>query len=204
MVVVGIIAILAAILFPVFAGVKAAALKTTCASNLHQIGLAINMYVQDQNGAYPSGTDGVTESLAEVHGASLLAQMKPYVKDPQIWHCPADDGFNVESGGYGGPESPGPSAHPTAFAEYGTSYEYLLSGFGVLGPAFLESEIVFPSQEGLMFDFDGAWHSRELQVPVGAGLDQWGEYQEKYWYNELYFDGHVKYVPDSEMRRSRY
>ena len=47
LVVIAIISILAAVLFPVFARAREEARKTTCTSNLHQIGLSTTMYVQD-------------------------------------------------------------------------------------------------------------------------------------------------------------
>ncbi len=57
LVVIAIIAVLAAILFPVFAQAKAAAQKTTCLSNLKNIGLAFTMYGSDNDDNYPSGGD---------------------------------------------------------------------------------------------------------------------------------------------------
>src|SRR5450631_624437 len=54
LVVIAIIAILAAILFPVFAQAKAAAKKTTCLSNLKQIGLGTRMYLADADDSYPA------------------------------------------------------------------------------------------------------------------------------------------------------
>jgi prepilin-type N-terminal cleavage/methylation domain-containing protein len=53
LVVIAIIAILAAILFPVFARAKEAAQMRQCASNCRQIGLGIQMYLPDWSGAYP-------------------------------------------------------------------------------------------------------------------------------------------------------
>src|SRR5204862_1568616 len=52
LVVIAIIAILAAILFPVFAQAREKARQTSCASNLRQLGLAAQMYVQDNDGQY--------------------------------------------------------------------------------------------------------------------------------------------------------
>src|SRR4030088_2532951 len=52
--VIAIIAILAAILFPVFAQAREKARQTTCQSNLKQIGIAISMYVQDYDEEFPN------------------------------------------------------------------------------------------------------------------------------------------------------
>src|SRR5437764_4603445 len=54
LVVIAVIGILAAILFPVFAQARAKARQAACYSNLHQIGMALNMYVQDYDEHMPS------------------------------------------------------------------------------------------------------------------------------------------------------
>ncbi|RYG46377.1 prepilin-type N-terminal cleavage/methylation domain-containing protein, partial [bacterium] len=54
LVVIAIIAVLAAILFPVFAQAKEAAKKTACLSNLKQMGTAFALYLNDSEGVYPS------------------------------------------------------------------------------------------------------------------------------------------------------
>ncbi|MFO7946062.1 MAG: type II secretion system protein, partial [Armatimonadota bacterium] len=53
LVVIGIIAVLSAILFPVFNAAREKGRETTCMSNLKQIGTAIELYVQDANGFLP-------------------------------------------------------------------------------------------------------------------------------------------------------
>ena len=53
LVVIAIIAILAAILFPVFSRAKEAAKQTACVSNARQIGIGVSMYVQDHDGGFP-------------------------------------------------------------------------------------------------------------------------------------------------------
>src|SRR5438445_10640700 len=55
LVVIAIIAILAAILFPVFARARESARRATCLSNLKQLGTAFQMYAQDYDETYPSG-----------------------------------------------------------------------------------------------------------------------------------------------------
>ena len=91
LVVIAIIAILAAILFPVFARARAQARKSSCLSNLKQIGLAVNMYASDCDGylPYPSPRPSV-----EVAGRWPLSYiLNPYVKNQQIFRCPSDNAY---------------------------------------------------------------------------------------------------------------
>jgi prepilin-type N-terminal cleavage/methylation domain-containing protein/prepilin-type processing-associated H-X9-DG protein len=91
LVVIAIIAILAAILFPVFARARAQARKTSCLSNLKQIGLAMTMYVTDCDGylPYPSPKPSV-----EASGRWPLSYIiYPYVKNQQIFRCPSDSEY---------------------------------------------------------------------------------------------------------------
>ncbi len=85
LVVIAIIAILAAILFPVFAKAREAARGASCKSNLKQIGTAVAMYVQDYDEQFPI-----------IRGANNLQFMEwrqaifPYTKNVQIFRCPSN------------------------------------------------------------------------------------------------------------------
>jgi prepilin-type processing-associated H-X9-DG protein len=98
LVVIAIIALLAAILFPVFARARENARRTSCASNLKQLGLASAQYVQDYDGIYApafqsynnssvSLGDGSAQGLNNV--ASYYDLLLPYVKNDQIFMCPS-------------------------------------------------------------------------------------------------------------------
>ncbi len=81
LVVIAIIAILAAILFPVFARARAKARQTSCLSNVKQITMAILMYCDDND-----------ETFYEINHTSTMwwwEALYPYVKNPQIFRCPA-------------------------------------------------------------------------------------------------------------------
>jgi prepilin-type N-terminal cleavage/methylation domain-containing protein/prepilin-type processing-associated H-X9-DG protein len=127
LVVIAIIAILAAILFPVFARARENARRASCMSNLKQIGLATMMYVQDYDERYPLaifGDIGLTGSdkrsgstwctgmpcgifsVSDGHGAggsgyiwSWMDLLQPYTKSTQVFVCPSQQNANV--GGYG-------------------------------------------------------------------------------------------------------
>ncbi|MDX1934800.1 MAG: DUF1559 domain-containing protein [Capsulimonadales bacterium] len=84
LVVIAIIALLAAILFPVFAQAREKARQTSCLSNLKQIGLAYTMYMQDYDGSLP---------LTIMNGgfASWLNACQPYIKNRRMFRCPSDN-----------------------------------------------------------------------------------------------------------------
>ncbi|MEN6304112.1 MAG: DUF1559 domain-containing protein [Armatimonadia bacterium] len=96
LVVIAIIAILAAILFPVFAKAREKARQTSCLSNLKQLGLSVLSYAQDYDERFmrannapctynlPNGTvSGSTNML-------WMYQLMPYIKNAQIFSCPSN------------------------------------------------------------------------------------------------------------------
>lgn len=90
LVVIAIIAILAAILFPVFARAREQARKASCLSNLKQIGLAMSMYTSDWDGILPI----ITDKPSENPGAPVLNYvLEPYAKNHQIFRCPSDGSY---------------------------------------------------------------------------------------------------------------
>lgn len=86
LVVIAIIAILAAILFPVFAQAREAARKSTCQSNLKQIGNGLMMYVQDFDERYPIVRGGNTAAFADWRGL-----LYTYTKNTKIFICPSNN-----------------------------------------------------------------------------------------------------------------
>jgi prepilin-type N-terminal cleavage/methylation domain-containing protein/prepilin-type processing-associated H-X9-DG protein len=121
LVVIAIIAILAAILFPVFAQARARARAISCVSNLKQIGTATGMYVQDYDETYPCGWGSMDAGMTMWRVA-----LQPYI---QKYGNPADPvGYSNPRGNYGVfvcPDQPGQAA------DYGpTGYGY--NAFGGL------------------------------------------------------------------------
>ncbi len=100
LVVIAIIAILAAILFPVFSRAKEAAKKAACLSNQKQIGLALEMYLNDYDDRLPDRRDLKTTTPggwkpwttwppSDPRAAWATIILRPYTKNDQIWLCPS-------------------------------------------------------------------------------------------------------------------
>ncbi len=86
LVVIAIIAILAAILFPVFARARESARKTSCASNVRQLGLAALMYAGDYDDCLPCDYYACNSSWTH---SRLVGQILPYIKNQQVMYCPS-------------------------------------------------------------------------------------------------------------------
>lgn len=94
LVVIAIIAILAAILFPVFAQARAQARKTQCLSNTRQSGMALMQYVQD----YDEMTPNVYSAQTSVYELTdVWNQLQPYSKNRDIYTCPDRSQAGCES-----------------------------------------------------------------------------------------------------------
>jgi prepilin-type N-terminal cleavage/methylation domain-containing protein/prepilin-type processing-associated H-X9-DG protein len=96
LVVIAIIAIMAAILFPVFSQAREAARQSSCSSNMRQIGMAVRMYLQDNDGmCFPHH---LYDSDVEANGAVISLEpekpwtviFSPYVKNRSVYYCPSD------------------------------------------------------------------------------------------------------------------
>src|SRR5437763_9997687 len=89
LVVIAIIAILAAILFPVFAQARDRARASACISNERQIGTALMMYVQDYDEILPS-PDHATDGPSSLSDPKWMDRIYPFVKNEQLYNCPSD------------------------------------------------------------------------------------------------------------------
>ncbi|MGD9518096.1 MAG: DUF1559 domain-containing protein [Armatimonadota bacterium] len=98
LVVIAIIAILAAILFPVFARAREKARQASCQSNLKQIGLANTMYMSDYDGRHSHWTPTLNAgSPGRVYQNRRYwyEVLVPYMKNEQIWLCPSDQNQQI-------------------------------------------------------------------------------------------------------------
>ncbi len=183
LVVVAIIAILAAILFPVFARARENARRTSCMSNLKQIGLAFISYAQDYDERYPS-VNWTGGSYVWPNGSTSAAnpwylKIYPYVKSVQVFNCPsAPDNLKWTGAYLGGPFS------------YGANLDFFTSG----GSQLL-SGIDKPSQTVMVVDSN----YQSMQSFLNDGVAPWWNVDRALLDRHLdggnisFADGHVKW-----------
>lgn len=110
LVVIAIISLLAAILFPVFARARENARRTSCLSNVKQIGLAFLQYTQDYDEKYPLTT--FTAGIGSTPGSTWAGSVQPYLKNAQVYRCSSDTGARWNNA----------SVPPAGSPPYTTSY----------------------------------------------------------------------------------
>jgi prepilin-type N-terminal cleavage/methylation domain-containing protein/prepilin-type processing-associated H-X9-DG protein len=93
LVVIAIIAILAAILFPVFAQAREKARQTACLSNMKQIGTSLMMYTQDFDETLPTSNgdnvDYLNPANVNNYNGNWIVQILPYLKNKDVFICPS-------------------------------------------------------------------------------------------------------------------
>jgi len=193
LVVIAVLAILAGILFPVFAKARERGRAAACLSNLKQFGLAVIAYSDDWDGKYPYGVDWADRYFPQIWNdqpefQAKLAQM-PYLPelltaygvDRRQWACPSDRGFNVDQ------ISKAAAYVDNAYRAWGMSYGYRTE---LALRQVRMSSLPEPSKTNLIADIDGAWHF--------GTTDDIGTYR----YQICFADGHAKSVSLSETEAS--
>jgi prepilin-type N-terminal cleavage/methylation domain-containing protein/prepilin-type processing-associated H-X9-DG protein len=199
LVVIAIIAILAAILFPVFARARENARRASCQSNLKQIGLGVFQYAQDYDEKYPrwwfenDGTAGWTAVTTGAGGPNVDAGwaevIQPYLKSTQIFQCPSETNGPAPAG-----------SNSFGYTDYAANfYDIYLQG-GMVGA-------VAPAQTVLIHD----WNSRPSNSGFatdflwsGAITADNGQSDQYHRHlggdNFLFSDGHVKWLKPEAVR----
>src|ERR1044071_7410166 len=90
LIVIAIIALLAAILFPVFARARENARRASCQSNLKQLALGITQYTQDYDESFPISTTNTATYVAGGPTIGWADGIYPYVKSLQVYQCPSE------------------------------------------------------------------------------------------------------------------
>jgi general secretion pathway protein G len=186
LVVIGVLALLAALLFPALATARARGRQVVCASHMRQLGQAISLYANDFE-RFPRGLDPADKFTPQIwqhfpNGPQIMAEtplltevMASYVKDARLWQCASDTGFDV-SDTTGLPLD----ARPTCYRRFGMSYFYRTE---LMLREKASEDLPRPSQTHVLSDGSGSWHT---------GLITNLRHERRY--NILFADGHVKTV----------
>ena len=128
LVVIAIIAILAAILFPVFARARENARRSSCQSNLKQIGLGLLQYAQDYDEKTVSDHYGPSDQTSNATGSyKWMDAIQPYIKSTQLFSCPSDTAVTGGSAQYV-PANQLTGASSEFYGSYGMNAYYGVGG----------------------------------------------------------------------------
>jgi prepilin-type N-terminal cleavage/methylation domain-containing protein/prepilin-type processing-associated H-X9-DG protein len=189
LVVIAIIAILAAILFPVFARAREKARQTTCLSNMRQMGVAVTMYVQDYDEHFPLVS----------HAGQWVQSLEPYVKARLLYRCPSDPSTNWER--------PLPGYRSTRQTSYITSFWMMplaacdnmssVCGHDTLASIASSTRTIYVA-EGKQNTIDDHFHPAYWQYPNEAGFyTDPNEELAMTWHTEgcnySFVDGHTRW-----------
>jgi prepilin-type N-terminal cleavage/methylation domain-containing protein len=168
LVVIAIIAILAAILFPVFSRAKAMAKVTACMSNQRQLALGIAMYADAFDGSFPLAAYPITNGFLVWHNF-----VDPFVKNKEVWLCPGCEMKPTDQNGA-----------PTSHFGYNAFYltDIRLDFYNVMGhTAYGFSSVEAPAETVLLAvartSVEGSWCGDEgkfLLPPSQPNTDCWG------------------------------
>jgi len=228
-VVIAIIAILAAILLPVFAQAREKARQTSCLSNLRQISTGMLMYAQDSDEMFPPDVVHPSRDVRNFYLMSWMHILEPYTKSLGVYVCPSSghlsqDYLNnqdlIQNYGYA------PTDRVTGYEEvrgvtgpYGAALWEGIGGFSGLpiggyledAPSYTEAQIARPADTVLLCDqaaFDwgvAALKPGNLWFPVPRHLlepnakDANGETAPQGVLNCVFVDGHVKGLIHSQL-----
>ncbi|MCW3052556.1 MAG: prepilin-type N-terminal cleavage/methylation domain [Chthonomonadales bacterium] len=158
LVVIAIIAILAAILFPVFAQAREKARQTSCLSNLKQIGIGLIMYQSDYDSMYPPSQLGVAPLIV-----SWPTMIQPYIKNEQVFVCPST---------FPGTFAPDSTLMVTTTKVYcgqtktGVAFGLLTGGDGTQAQPFLVNKLSYG--RNLIPDTTAAWFTPNFKTAANS------------------------------------
>ena len=213
LVVIAIIAILAAMLFPVFSMARGNARRTSCQSNLKQIGIAMNQYLVDYDATYlnlqPTSPTGPGQPPTDISGnptsaVTFVVTLQPYIKNTQVFMCPSapslssatsidyDYGSNAPTAAdFTWVANTAPAGQWSQASQGNYGLNSLLSGCGAPNFASGCPETQINQSAKVPMAFDCAWYQAEGYSTTGADILRASVHFNGA--NFVFVDGHVKW-----------
>jgi prepilin-type N-terminal cleavage/methylation domain-containing protein/prepilin-type processing-associated H-X9-DG protein len=191
LVVIAIIAILAAILFPVFAQAREKARSATCLSNFKQLGTGVMMYVQDWDDTYPNNRLFTFPGGSE--GNKLLVSWKtathPYVKNVDVYRCPSNKN-NQKPDETKGDDAFGLPVFPISYAYNGSA----LWSAAVTKTTIPLGSVPEPARYLMLIESNAAYSDYGIWGFADTGPGPGGSFfvHSNKQMQALFFDGHAK------------
>mgnify|MGYP002681657618 CR=1 FL=1 len=204
LVVIAVIAILAAILFPVFASARERARQSACLSNMGQIARSLHMYTDDHKGRVPICVDDATVS-AESDTGYWWVVLHPYTRDDRVFTCPSWRGGELPQGLLAIEQPPDASVPHMRGGVSGTyvwnetmdgAPESKLSGTAADGLSYGPSSVIAVAE-----GFNGS-HIWKPEHVTRKHPEERLRYHHNGGANLAYADGHARYMKKDEMKRS--
>ena len=207
MVVIAIICILAAMLFPVYGKAKLAAKGAVCISNLHQAGAALMLYMNDNDDYFPQAVDpsdkihpemwdAFPDFKAKIPDLPLMAEvLQPYLKNYDVFHCPADTGSLVLDDHFPFTYN----GHPSQYKAFGSSYLYRTE---ITMTGQTQTSLSNPTATNVFFDGAGHWHGGAEQAAATDTIEQFLQKCSVYRYNVLFGDIHCKSLHHDQLQKA--
>jgi prepilin-type N-terminal cleavage/methylation domain-containing protein/prepilin-type processing-associated H-X9-DG protein len=210
LVVIAIIAILAAILFPVFAQAREKARSAACLSNAKQIALAVEMYAQDYDetliwNPWAGGEKNKTAGCVDHPLTSFIVLLQPYIKNVGVWKCPSFAGQKLsDHANYA------KSLDPTVYKQIGYGFNERIVG-DQCRPRTIASLKNSPSEVAIIADANfpwGSWFGTEELVNgqkdffwcLGKNGWLYGLPRHMGGIHFVYADGHAKFGRPTEKQ----
>jgi prepilin-type N-terminal cleavage/methylation domain-containing protein/prepilin-type processing-associated H-X9-DG protein len=196
LVVIAIIAILAAMLFPVFSSAKRQSKTTVCLMNMKQLSIGLSMYLADNEGDFPAqpmddmimGGGGVKNWKEPTAKPNWARSIEPYIKNKTVPTCPLSkkqSSCRMNCGMTG----MAPYSYPLSIFGNGKVFKYGIS----------ESEITDSSNTVALLCCGQSWQNCFIAPFLNAGTGQWVSYIDKDWCahnngtNIIFTDCHAKW-----------
>lgn len=200
LVVIAVIAILAALLFPVFAQAREKARQAICSSNLRNLTMAVQMYLQDYDERFPLAAYA-TAGFDFVTWHELI---DPHTRNKDIWHCPSSGVRKTDAGGK-------VTTHFGYNVRYLTTIDFFFSNANAHTAQTLAA-VALPAETVLLMDAQASilssWcgdDGKFLLPPSASNAHCWGRPAEIHSQgtNVGWVDGHIKWQRATQFYQSQ-